>query len=157
LAHNINMTDEEYMLEALLEAQKAYNEGEVPVGAIVVYQDHIIGRGHNRRESLLDVSSHAEIEALKDASKHLGRWVNEECSLYVTLEPCLMCAGAISQARIKRLVYGANDPNMGAIASNFFIYSDPHIAFRPLVSKGVKEKECLALLNRFFKEHRVKR
>jgi tRNA(adenine34) deaminase len=148
------MTDEELMGEALKEARIAFDEGEVPVGAVVVLDGRIIGRGHNERERKLDVSSHAEIEAIKDAERNLGRWTLDGAAIYVTLEPCLMCAAAISQARIFRLVYGADDPTMGAVASHHFVYGDPSLQSRPLVTSGVRKEECSALLERFFKERR---
>jgi tRNA(adenine34) deaminase len=146
--------DEIYMNEALKEAEAAFKEGEVPVGAVIVYEDKIIGRGHNRREERKDISSHAEIEAIKMAEKNLGRWVLEGCTMYVTLEPCLMCAGAIAQARISRLEFGALDPSMGAIVSHFFVYDDPILTSRPLVGKGLLKDESSLLLSSFFKKER---
>lgn len=140
---------------ALQEAEKAYQEGEVPVGAIVVKEGKIVGKGHNRRENAGDISSHAEIEALKEAAKVLGDWRLQGCSLIVTLEPCLMCAGAILQARIATLVYGAEDEREGAIVSRYRVYDEPRPGNRPLVYSGIKKQECADLLNKFFLEKRV--
>ena len=144
------MTDEEFMQIALESARQSVFVGEVPVGAIVVKDGIVIGKGHNERETKLDISSHAEIEALKEAEQKLGRWTLEGCTLYVTLEPCLMCAGAIAQARIKRLVYGASDKKEGAIESHFYVYADPALPHRPLVKGGVLATESETLLSGFF-------
>lgn len=144
------------MKEALLEAQKAFAKGEVPVGAVVVYEGQIVGRGHNQRESGLDISSHAEIEAMKNAAKTLGRWNLSDCTLYVTLEPCLMCAGAILQSGLFRVVYGAEDEQMGAICANYHVFDAPSAKSRPLVSRGVCSKECADLLQQFFVSLREK-
>jgi tRNA(adenine34) deaminase len=144
------MSDEEYMAQALKYAQIANEMGEVPVGAVVVKDGVIVGFGYNRRESEKDISSHAEIEAIRDAESKLGHWVLDGCSLYVTLEPCLMCAGAIEQARIARLVYGASDPSEGAIESHFCVYGDPTLKHRPLVKGGVLASECEGILSSFF-------
>jgi tRNA(adenine34) deaminase len=150
------MDDESYMKQALLEAQKAGDEGEVPVGAVVVYEGRIVGVGHNQREAKKDISSHAEIEAIKSAEQTLGSWRLAHCTLYVTLEPCLMCASAIAQAGMARLVYGAPDPQDGAISSHHYIYEDPNVGPRPLCSRGVLEGECQRLLLSFFKKKRKK-
>jgi tRNA(adenine34) deaminase len=130
------MDDESYMKQALLEAQKAEKEGEVPVGAIVVYDNRIVGVGHNQREAKKDISSHAEIEAIKAAEQTLGSWRLPHCTLYVTLEPCLMCASAIAQAGIARLVYGASDLQEGAICSHHYIYEDPAVGPRPFAARA---------------------
>ena len=143
-----------FMEEALKEAELAFAEGEVPVGALIVRNGEIIGRGHNHREKDLDISSHAEINALKDAAKTLGRWDMHDCSLYVTLEPCLMCAGAILQSRIRYLCFGAVDEKAGAIISAYHVFDSQNIYTPPLIDKGVYESECSALLARFFKEQR---
>ena len=144
------MTDERFMLAALEEAQKAYAENEVPVGAVVVLGGEIVGRGHNRREANHDISSHAEIEALKEAAKRLNSWNLRGCTLYVTLEPCVMCSGAILQSGIDRLVYGANDKTMGAVCSHYQIFDDPSAPNRPLITKGVLAQESTKLLTAFF-------
>jgi tRNA(adenine34) deaminase len=151
------MNDEDYMREALKSAQKAIGIGEVPVGAVVVLDGKIIGRGYNQRETKNDVSSHAEIEALKEAGAALGSWKLSDATLYVTLEPCLMCAAAIVQARVHRVVYGADDPQEGAITAHHFIYDDPSIKERPLVSRGVLQDECSILLQSFFFNRRKKK
>lgn len=145
---------EEYMKLAIEEAKKAFDNGEVPVGAIVIKDGKIIGKGHNRREIGKDISSHAEIEALKDASKNTGDWRLDGCSLIVTLEPCLMCAGAILQARIGTLVFGAKDQKEGAIISKYHVYDEPRDGNRPLVYSGILGEECEDLLKRFFSEKR---
>ena len=144
------MTDEEFMQIALESARQSALVGEVPVGAIVVKDGIVISKGHNERETKLDISGHAEIEALKEAEQKLGRWTLEGCTLYVTLEPCLMCAGAIAQARIKRLVYGASDKKEGAIESHFYVYADPSLPHRPIIKGGVLASECETLLKDFF-------
>lgn len=144
------MTDEQGMSLALLEAEKAYKENEVPVGAIVTLNDEVIGRGHNRREANLDISSHAEIEALKDAAKRLGTWNLKDCTLYVTVEPCMMCSGAILQANVSRVVYGTDDPSMGAVCSHLGAFDDPSFPHRPLLTKGILEKECKEKMESFF-------
>ena len=143
------MEDKDYMLLALKEAEKAYKEKEVPVGAILVIGDKIYS-AHNRREKKNDISSHAEIEVIKKAEKDLNNWLLPSASLFVTLEPCLMCAGAIAQAHIKRLVYAASDPSMGAITSHYYVYDDPKDGYRPLVNVGICQKESEALLKEFF-------
>lgn len=144
------MIDEKWMKEALDEARLAQKENEVPVGAVIVKDGVIIGRGHNEREAKNAISSHAEIEAILDAEKKLGSWSLEGATLYVTLEPCLMCAGAILQSRLHRVVYGVNDPKMGAIKSHYYVFDDPSYPNRPLVNDGCLEKESQALLESFF-------
>lgn len=148
------MTDEEFMGQALIEAEKAAKENEVPVGAVLVKDGKIVARGHNRREKKSDVTSHAEIEAIRQGEKKLGGWRLEGTTLYVTLEPCLMCAGAILQARIARLVYGAKDPKEGAIASRYFVYDTPSRGERPLVKGEVLRGESEKLLVAFFARKR---
>lgn len=148
------MSDEEYMLLALIEAKKAYDEDEVPVGAVIVKDGVIIGKGHNKREKNHDISSHAEIEAIKQAEKTLGDWRLDGAAMYVTLEPCLMCAGAILQSRISKLVFSLRDPKDGAIVSNYFVYDSPSIHQRPLVYSGVLQDECDTLLKKFFESKR---
>ena len=150
------MNDEDYMREALKSAQKALQLGEIPVGAVVVLDGKIIGRGYNQREKKKDVSSHAEIEALRAAGKAVGNWRLAGATLYVTLEPCLMCASAIQQAGIHRLVYGAEDPSDGAISAHHYIYDDPSLGERPLLSRGVLGDDCAILLKTFFFNRRKK-
>jgi Cytosine/adenosine deaminases len=144
------MTDQELMRIALKSAQITGEQGEVPVGAIIVKDGQIVGSGANEREKKLDISSHAEIEAIRAAEKALGRWTLEGCTLYVTLEPCLMCAGAIAQARLDRLVYGAPDPKEGAVESHFYVFADPTLKHRPLVTGGILAADCERLLKKFF-------
>ena len=141
------------MAEALLEARKAYSEGEVPVGAVVVKDGKIIGRGHNHREAKLDISSHAEIEALKQAAAFLGTWRMDGCSLYVTLEPCLMCAGAIKQSRLSSLHIGALDPLYGA-ESRYGLFSSIDAYGGILAYVREREEETKAILDDFFASKR---
>ena len=143
-----------YMKEALKEAEEALWQGEVPVGAVVVRNGEIIGRGRNGREKGLDISSHAEINALKDAAKHLGRWDLPDCSLYVTLEPCLMCSGAILQARVRYLCFGALDEKAGAVVSNFYVFDSKNAYTPPLIDKNVLKNECEEILKTFFANKR---
>ena len=147
------MTDQEYMQQALLLAQEAAAEGEVPVGCVIVCGDRIVGRGRNRRERAKNALSHAELEAIDDACRNLGGWRLWQCTMYVTLEPCPMCAGAVINARIPRVVYGAADQKAGSCGSltNLFILPYNH---RPRVEGGCMEQEAKALLQDFFKRLR---
>lgn len=143
--------DEEMMLLALEEAEKAAKIGEVPVGAIVVNENgEIIGRGHNLRETEHRPTAHAEIIAIEQAAKKLESWRLTDCTLYVTLEPCPMCAGAIINAHLKRVVYGAFDENMGACASVTELF-EKKFGWKPLVRSRVLERECSEILTKFFK------
>lgn len=143
--------DEEMMLLALEEAEKAAKMGEVPVGAIVVNENgEIIGRGHNLRETEHRPTAHAEIIAIEQAAKKLESWRLTDCTLYVTLEPCPMCAGAIINAHLKRVVYGAFDENMGACASVTELF-EKKFGWKPLVRSRVLERECSEILTKFFK------
>lgn len=146
---------ESYMDEALKEARIALEEGEVPVGAVLVKDGRIIARGRNHREQRLDISSHAEIEALKAGAQALGTWDLSSCTLVVTLEPCLMCAGAIEQARISTLIYGADDPQEGAVTSKRAIFDDAEHGKRILIYRGIKKADCEALLRGFFYTRRT--
>ena len=148
------MNDEELMNEALIEAKRAYDEGEVPVGAVVALDGEIVGRGHNGREEKHSIASHAEIEAILDAERNLGRTRLDGCSIYVTLEPCLMCAGAIIQSRLFRLVYAVDDPKAGAVRSRFHAFDDPTEDGVPLLSVGLRGEEAAKLLRAFFLERR---
>lgn len=139
---------------ALEEARKGASRGEVPVGATVAVGDVLIASAHNRREELKDPTAHAEILALREASCELGDWRLEGCVLYVTLEPCLMCAGAILQTRIKRVVYGAHDPKGGACGSVYDLLSDGRVSPRREVVGGVLEEESGELLRGFFYSRR---
>lgn len=141
--------DEYFMREALKEADKAFELGEVPVGAVIVSGDRIIARAHNLTEQLNDVTAHAEMQAFTAASEYLGGKFLEECILYVTLEPCVMCAGASYWSRISRLVYGATDEKRG-----YCKISEPLLHPKTVVTKGILEAECAALLTSFFENKR---
>ena len=145
----INMTDEEFMREAIALAREAAAEGEVPVGCVVVDGETIVGRGRNRRERAKNALSHAELEAIDEACRMLGGWRLWRCTLYVTLEPCPMCAGAIINARIPRVVFGASDPKAGSCGSLTNLFALPY-NHRPAVQPGVLEEECRGLLTDFF-------
>jgi tRNA(adenine34) deaminase len=144
------MTSDDAMRIALEEAQSAGNAGEVPVGAVVVCNGEIIARRHNERETTGDPTAHAEVLALRDASEALGRWRLDDCTLVVTLEPCIMCAGALVNARIGKLVYGAADLKGGATASLYNVMSDPRVNHNPPVEHGILASECAELLQDFF-------
>lgn len=143
------------MLAAVAEARKAESADEVPIGAVVVHLGRIIGRGGNQRETLSDPTAHAEMIAITAAASELASWRLEGCTLYVTLEPCPMCAGAIVQARIPRLVYGAADPKAGACESLYQICSDKRLNHRAEVVSGVLAEECAELLQQFFARQRA--
>jgi tRNA(adenine34) deaminase len=148
-------TDHDYMEFAILAAKQAANIGEVPVGAVVVAADGtLLGEGYNLRESLQDPTAHAEILAVKQAATRIGSWRLEDSTLYVTLEPCPMCAGALVNSRIKRLVYGCKDPKAGAVDSLFDICRDSRLNHRVEVISGVREEECSNLLRTFFSDLR---
>ena len=147
--------DEQFMREALLLAQQAAELGEVPVGAIVVKDGVIVGRGSNAPIGSHDPSAHAEILALRDAAKRLGNYRLVDCSLYVTLEPCAMCAGAIQHARIGQLVFGAKDPKTGACGSVVNLMAEDKLNHHTEVASGVLESECGQLLSDFFKQRRL--
>lgn len=145
------------MTSAYNEAKKALQEGEVPIGAVIVQHDRIIGKGYNRVEALSDATAHAEIIAVSAASNNLESWRLQDCTLYVTLEPCLMCLGAILHARIGSLVYGARDPRFGAVES--FLYrqeAQRSYGYFPAVTSGVLTEDCGELLSSFFKKIREK-
>jgi tRNA(adenine34) deaminase len=144
------MTSEDAMRIALEEARLAGDAGEVPVGAVVVHNGEVIARRHNEREVTGDPTAHAEVLALRDASEALGRWRLDDCTLVVTLEPCIMCAGALVNARIGKLVYGAADLKGGATASLYNVMSDPRVNHNPPVEHGVLAAECGAMLQDFF-------
>ena len=143
----------EFMEEALKLAYLSFDEQEVPVGAVVVKDGKIIGKGRNKREQLNNALSHAEIEAINDACNHLNSWRLENCDLYVTLEPCPMCAGAIINARINKVIYGARDVKMGAVTSVISTF-DLEFNHRPKVVGGIMEEECSQILTKFFKNLR---
>ncbi|MBL4818301.1 MAG: tRNA adenosine(34) deaminase TadA [Deltaproteobacteria bacterium] len=148
--------DQQWMKKALQLAQEAAQIGEVPVGAVVVFEDQIVGSGFNRREIDHDPLAHAELLAIQEASRNLGRWRLTGCTLYVTLEPCTMCAGALVNARLDRLVYGAKDPKAGGIGSLYEIASDPRLNHRLDITSGVLENECSKILKSFFGKLRIK-
>jgi tRNA(adenine34) deaminase len=148
--------DEKWMRQALAEAKLALKKDEVPVGAVVVYEDRIIGRGHNQVETLKDPTAHAEIIAIGAAAGYLDSWRLTGATLYVTLEPCAMCAGALVLGRVDRLVFGAKDPKTGACGSLFNIVQDPRLNHQIQVACGVLEEECNLLLQAFFEKLRRK-
>ena len=146
--------DEYYMRQALAEARAALEHDDVPVGAVVVRGSRIIGRGHNQREQLADPTAHAEMIALTAAAEHLRQWRLENCTLYVTLEPCTMCAGAIVLARLPRLVFGTDDPKAGACGSLYTVCDDPRLNHQVPTTGNVLAHECAELLREFFAKKR---
>ena len=146
--------DEWFMRLAIREAQLASQHDDVPVGAVVVAGGEVIGSGHNERELRQDPSAHAEMIALRDAARHLGSWRVLDAVLYVTLEPCAMCAGAIVLARVPRVVYGCTDPKAGAAGSVLDVLAQPQLNHRPAVAGGLLAQECSALLRAFFASRR---
>ncbi|MBP3411043.1 MAG: tRNA adenosine(34) deaminase TadA [Clostridia bacterium] len=149
------MSDLELMREALQEARLALAEGELPIGCVITRNGSIIARGHNLREQTNDPTAHAEIVAMRRAAEALNSWRLENCTLYVTLEPCPMCAGAISQARVLRLVYGAADEHYGCAGSVYRIPEDPAFNHFCPCNGGILEKECASLLHEFFEDRRT--
>ena len=144
------------MKAAIRQAKKAMELGEVPIGCVIVYQDQIIGRGYNRRNTDKNTLAHAEITAINKASKKIGDWRLEECTLYVTLEPCQMCSGAIVQARIPRVVMGCMNPKAGCAGSILNLFEMPQFNHQVLATRGVLEEECSNLLKTFFKDLRIR-
>lgn len=147
--------DEQFMREALREAEAAWSAGEVPVGAVVIFEGKIVGRGHNSVITLSDPTAHAEILALRDAGQHVGNYRLVGATLYSTIEPCAMCAGAIVHGRIERLVYGASDLKAGAVDTHFQICTADFLNHQVEVEKGILEQESRALLQSFFRERRL--
>lgn len=143
------MTDQEYMQKALIEAKQAFEEGEVPVGAVIVCRDRIIARSHNLTERLTDVTAHAEMQAITAAANALGGKYLTDCTLYVTVEPCVMCAGALAWSQLSRIVYGASDPKRG-----FSVFAPNALHPRTEVTKGVLAEECANLMKDFFQRRR---
>ncbi len=143
------MTNEQYMKEALKQAKKAYEKGEIPIGAVVVYQGKIIARAYNKREMLQDVTAHAEVLAIKKACKKLQSWRLEDCSIYVTLEPCVMCAGAMIQARVKKVYYGARNTRFGVHQGPVHLFDVP-FNHKVEVESGILEADCSSLISQFF-------
>ena len=150
----IKNIQEKYMKEALKQAKKAYALGEVPIGCVIVHQGKIIGRGYNRRNTDKNTLAHAEITAINKASKYIGDWRLEECIMYVTLEPCQMCAGAIVQARIPQVVMGCMNPKAGCAGSILNILNMPQFNHQAEVTRGVLEQECSDMLKLFFTQLR---
>lgn len=146
--------DEEWMRASIAEAEAAAALGEVPVGAVIVRADEIVGRGHNRREADQDPLAHAELLAIREAARAVGSWRLEGCTMYVTLEPCAMCAGALVNSRVERLVFGAWDPKAGYCGSLGDLTRDPRLNHRLEVAGGVLAEECGRLLSGFFRELR---
>lgn len=147
-------TKEYFMKEALKEAEKAYSKLEVPVGAVIVKNGKIIARAYNQKESKTDTTKHAEILAIQKASKKLKSWRLIDCEMYVTLEPCTMCAGAIIHSRIKKVYIGAMDEKTGAVGSVLNLFEDYKFNHKPEVEKGILKEDCESLLKQFFKELR---
>lgn len=150
LCYNSRVDDTAWMRAALAEAERAFEHGDVPVGAVAVREGTVVGRGHNRREADADPTAHAEMLALREAARALGTWRLAGVTLYCTLEPCPMCAGALVLARLPRLVYGADDPKMGAAGSVVELLRDPRFNHRVSVTRGVLAGEAQVLLERFF-------
>ena len=148
---------EEYMRQALALAQEAAAHGEVPVGCVIVREGRIVGRGRNRREEKQHTSSHAEMEAIRQANEALGTWRLDDCTLYVTLEPCPMCAGAIVQARIPRVVVGSMNPKAGCAGSVMNLLKEPGFNHQVELEKGILEEECSTMLKEFFKALRKRK
>lgn len=144
------------MQAAIAAAQQAERLGEVPIGAVLVHEGKVLATSGNTRESMNNPVGHAEIEVLRQAAQALGRWRLTGCTLYVTLEPCTMCAGALVLSRIDRVVYGASDPKAGAVKSLYQILSDPRLNHSPKVTSGVLEDECSQMLSQFFQRRRAK-
>lgn len=149
--------DETYMQYAIAEAREAAREGEVPIGAVVVHDGQVIARAHNRRELDHDPSAHAEFAAMVQASRTLDRWRLTGCTVYVTVEPCLMCAGLMVNSRIDRCVYGAPDPKGGALGTLYDVSHDPRLNHEFAVTPGVCADECAGVIRDFFRERRAAR
>ncbi|MCL2501185.1 MAG: tRNA adenosine(34) deaminase TadA [Defluviitaleaceae bacterium] len=149
------MTHESNMREALLEARKAYGQNEVPIGCVIVRNGEAIASGYNRRNTLKNALAHAEIDAICQACETVGDWRLEDCTLYVTVEPCPMCAGAILQARIPVVVYGAANPKAGCAGSVLNILNEPRFNHQPQVIGGILAEECGALMSKFFTRFRI--
>lgn len=149
--------DEKFMYAAIAEAKKAEKLNEVPIGAVIVHNDQIIATGHNIRESTQTTLSHAELLAIEKANEVIGSWRLDECTLYVTLEPCQMCAGAIVQSRIKRVVFGAFDPKAGCAGTLMNLLTDERFNHQAELTSGVLEEECRELLTNFFRKLRERK
>jgi tRNA(adenine34) deaminase len=147
--------DYDFMRIALEEAQAAYSAGEVPVGAVLVHDGHILAQAHNLPITMNDPSAHAELLALRQAGQKLGNYRLVGAELYATLEPCIMCAGAIVQARLTRVIFGARDPKCGAVASLYNILTDERLNHQVEVTEGILQEECGEIMSRFFRQKRV--
>ena len=150
-------TDEKYMREALRQAKKAYALEETPIGCVIVHDGKVIGRGYNRRNTDKSPLAHAEIAAIRKASRKIGDWRLEECTMYVTLEPCQMCAGAIVQSRIPRVVIGCMNPKAGCAGSVLNLLQVPAFNHQVEITEGVLEEECSLMLTNFFRDLREKK
>ncbi len=150
-------TDDDFMRLALAEAEKAAACGETPVGAVLVIGGEVIAAAHNMRETWQDPTAHAELLVVREASAHLGTWRLQDAALYVTLEPCLMCAGALVLARVNRLVYGCHDPKAGALGSVYDVVRDGRLNHAVRITPGIMETECRAVLQGFFEKLRQKK
>ena len=150
-------TDEKFMREAIRQAKKAYAKEETPIGCVIVQDGTIIARGYNRRNTVKNTLAHAELSAIKKASKKCGDWRLEDCTMYVTLEPCQMCAGAIIQSRMKKVVIAAKNPKAGCAGSVLNLLQIPEFNHQAEVEYGVLEEECSEMLSRFFRELREKK
>lgn len=148
--------DKKFMFEALAEAEKSAASDEVPVGAVIVKDNKIIARGHNLREKTKDPTAHAEIVAIRKACKKLKSWRLEGCTIYVTVEPCAMCAGTLLWTRIDRIVFGANDPKGGAIGTSLNLFEVKDINHHPEITRGVLDTACARIIQDFFKKKRQK-
>ncbi|KON90693.1 tRNA adenosine(34) deaminase TadA [Rossellomorea marisflavi] len=149
--------DEQFMIEALKEAEKAAAIREVPIGAVVVLGDEIIGRGHNLRETTQNAVTHAEMLAIQEACERMGTWRLEGAELYVTLEPCPMCSGAIILSRVEKVIYGAKDPKAGCAGTLMNLLDDERFNHQCVVVPGVMEQECGGMLSSFFKDLRARK
>ena len=148
-------TDYDFMKIALEEAQSAYRRGEVPVGAVLVREGNVLARAHNSPIALNDPSAHAEMQVLRQAAEKIGNYRLAGTELYVTIEPCIMCAGAIIHARVERVIFGARDPKCGAVVSLYNILDDKRLNHQVKVTEGVLKEECGEIISRFFREKRV--
>jgi tRNA(adenine34) deaminase len=151
------MTDEFFMNEALKEAQKAFDADEVPVGAVAVYKNQIIGRGHNQTEQLQDPTAHAEIIALTAAANALNSWRLEDVDIYTTIEPCIMCAGALVLARVRKVIFGASDEKFGGCGSIFNIFSEKKLNHQVEIEQGLLKEQAAGLMKKFFAKQREKK
>ena len=153
----IENPDIKYMKEAINEAKKAVESGEVPIGCVIVYKNEIIGKGHNLRNSKKNPLCHAEISAINEAAEFIGDWRLEDCTLYVTVEPCPMCAGAIVQARIPRVVFGTKNAKAGCAGSILNILNEPRFNHQVQVESGILQEECAKPMIEYFKKFRKKK